>query len=97
MSRYDFLDGGLVVESELGICSQGGDVNKLVGSVEGLFICQNMATLTGRAGKERVRISLPTSVTTERLTKCEHAVQESAFTGEPISLDRRSAITGGIS
>jgi len=96
VSRYDLLEGNLVVESELDIWSQGGDVNKLARSIEGLCHDQNMPALIRQTGQERVR-SLSTLVMKERLTECGHTVQKLAFTSELISLDRRSAITGSIS
>jgi len=93
---YDLLERDLIVLSELGIWSQGGDVNRLARLIEGLRNDQNMPALMRRAGQESVR-SLSISVIIERLTECDFTIQELAFTSEPISPDRRSAITGSIS
>ncbi len=45
-----FSGGDLVVERELDIWSQGGDVNELARSIEGLRHDQNMPALISRVG-----------------------------------------------
>ena len=85
-----------MVLSELGIWSQGGNVNRLARLIEGLYDDQNMPAIARRAEQESVR-SLSISMMIERLTECDCTIRKLAFMSEPISLDRRSVITGSIS
>jgi hypothetical protein len=85
------------VESELGIWSQGGDVNKLTRSIERTIYRSDHARSHGADRQASVRICLSASVMIDRLIEYDLDGRESGLSNEPFSSDRYSAVTGSIS
>ena len=97
MRRYDLSFTDFGVKGELGIWSQGGNVNKLARSIEGLQYDQGILALMRWVGQERVKSFSTLLMMERRLSKCDRITQELGFPNEPFSSDSGSTVTGNIS